>query len=401
MNPPIKEGKNSLTVLVDRLEACEDYRELSKVDYPLAEILFLVFCSNLCGCESYEELIDFGHLKLEWLRKYLPYVNGIPSHDTVNRVMSLLNTRELERVLVDYANYQLELPDGALVQIDGKRISGSATAKDQQIKKAKGGKQAVNMVNVFCREINSCLSSLRVRSKKVEHQAIGDILELLDLSKCLLTLDAAYCYKNVASQIKSADADYLIGLKENQPNLLAAAKEVLAQAESEDRYEEQKEKNRNRLEQRICRVVHIDQISEHIRSSYSALFNEWKGLSSFIEIRSYREDQTFQLPKNKAKSKKKNEELRYYICSQTLSAKASNYAVREHWGIENGLHWILDVIMGEDKSKKRVRNAAANYSIFRKLAYNKLKAFDDGKVSIRRRIKKCMMNEKYMENILK
>ncbi len=401
MKSQTKNSKNSLRVLVERLEECEDYRELPKVDYPLGEILFLVFCSNICGCESYEELIDFGHLKLEWLRKYLPYINGIPSHDTVNRVMSMLNTRQLEGVLVDFANYHLELPDGTLVQIDGKRISGSATAKEQQIKKAKGGKQAVNMVNVFCREINSCLSSLRVTSKKVEHQAITDVLDLLDLSNCLLTLDAGYCYKNVASQIKAADADYLIGLKENQPNLLAAAKVVLAQDECVDRYAEEKTKNRNRLEQRICRVVHVDELSEQMRSSYADLFNQWEGLSSFIEVRSYRKDLSFQLPKNKAKSNKKEEELRYYICSQALSAKASNQAIREHWGIENGLHWILDVVMGEDKSKKRAGNSAANYSIFRKLAYNKLKAYDDGKVSIRRRIKKCMMNEKYMENILK
>lgn len=402
----MNDSGNTMSLLIDCLDQCEDYREVSKVDYPLAEILFLVFSASICGSETYEEIVDFGEMKLDWLRTHLPYKAGIPSHDTVGRTLGMLNTRQLEKALVDYANYRLELPDGTLIQIDGKRISGSATKQEQQTKRGSGGKQAVNMVNVFCSEVKACLSSLRVQSKAAEHYAIAEILELLELSNCVITLDAAYCRKQVASQIASAGADYLIGLKRNQPTLFSAVQHLFEKDYDEDQqvvddHQEDRQKNRQRIEQRKCRVLHLDQLEDSQRAVYEPLFSQWSGLKSLIEIQSYRQDQAFQLPKNKAKSRAKEETIRYYICSQAMSARTANHVVRKHWSVENELHWMLDVVLGEDRSKKRAGNSAANYSILKKLAYNKLRAYADPKVSMRRRMKKCAMSPQYLNHILK
>ena len=173
-----------LRYLICKFNECDDYRDPLRIDYTLSEILFITFCSLTAGCESYQEISDFGHSKLMWLRKFLPFENGIPSHDTIGRALGMLNTKQLEKALVGFSKYGIELTNGTIISIDGKRISRSITIKEQQTKKDKGGKQAVNMVNVYCSELNSCLSSIRVESKTVEKSAISEILDLLDLSGC-------------------------------------------------------------------------------------------------------------------------------------------------------------------------------------------------------------------------
>ncbi|QQS30132.1 MAG: ISAs1 family transposase [Sphingobacteriales bacterium] len=180
----------------------------------------MVFCSLLCGCSSFEEISDFGQLKLDWLRKHLPYKKGIPSHDTINRLLSILNTKQLEKVLSGICQYSIHLTNGSIVNIDGKRLSGSATIKEQQTKNTEGGRHAVVMVNVYCDAVKACLASIEVSGKAGEKNAITEILEVLDLSNCILTLDAGYCYTDVAKEIIEAQADYVMGVKRINQNCL-------------------------------------------------------------------------------------------------------------------------------------------------------------------------------------
>lgn len=380
-----------LKVLISKLGELDDYRDPSRLTYTLIEILFLTFCGLICNCQSYEEIVDFGELKITWLRKFLPYKEGIPSHDTINRVLQVLNTKQLEKVLAGFCDYAIQLPAGTIINIDGKRINRSVTIKEQQTKKIHGGKQAINMVNVYCSMFNSCLASVRVSCKAGEKNALEDILEMLDLSECLITLDAGYCYPDVAEQIVESESDYLIGLKENQPKLYAATAEVLKKSTAITVHQDEQKQSHGRLEQRTCTVLNLNELEDSYKAEYGVLFERWLELKCLIMVVCQRTVKA---------TNKTSAEARYYICSSLLTAEQANQNVRGHWEVENSLHWILDATMGEDKGRKRAGNSAANLSILRKLAFNKLKAFEDPKVSVKRKMKKCAMSESYLENIL-
>lgn len=384
-----KEG--SLSFLLGNFKKCADYRDPSKIDYDLSEILFLTFCSVLSGSESYQEVVDFGELKIDWLRKFSPYSNGIPSHDTIGRVLSFLNTKQLEKVLTEFSSYGIELPNGSIVNIDGKWLSRSATIKEQQTKKSKGGKQAVNMVNVYCSELDSCLASIRVESKSGEKNSLPEILVLLDLSHSIITLDAGYCYPDVAAQIVEAEADYVIGLKGNQPKLYEAAKDLMKNCEAIEVHKDEEKDSHGRIEQRTCSVLNFSNLDQKYLDQYGVLFSKWKGLICLIMVVSQR------MIKSKNKS---STEARFYISSQQMMPKKSNEIIRGHWHVENKLHWTLDATFGEDRSTKRAGNSAQNFSILRKMGFNKIKAFDDPKVSMNRRLRKCALDEKYLEKVL-
>lgn len=385
------EKVGSLDFLLGKFEEFDDYRDSSKIEYSLSEVLFLTFCSLVSGSESYEEVVDFGNSKLNWLRKFSPYVNGIPSHDTIGRVLRFLNPKQLERALTEFSSYGIKLPNGSTVNIDGKWLGGSATKKEKQTKKSRGGKQAVNMVNVYCSKLNSCLGSIRVSSKTVERNALPEILTLLDLSYCMITLDAGYCHKETAKQIVGAEADYTIGLKNNQPKLLAAAQDLLENCPATELHVDEEEDSHGRLEQRTCKVLNFSNLDEEYKDEYGSLFSDWSGLQCLIMV---------VCDKLIKATGKTSAETRFYISSQQLRPKKANEIVRGHWQVENSLHWVLDVIFGEDRSTKRSGNSAQNFSVLRKMAYNKLKSFEDPKVSMKRRIRKCALDEEYLEQVL-
>jgi len=378
-------------ILISQFNNCDDYRLLSRTEHTLSEILFLTFCALVSGSETYEEVGDFGEMKLKWLRKFLPYKNGIPSHDTIGRVLSFLNVKHLEKALANFSSYGIELPNGSIVNIDGKWISRSATSKEQQTKKSQGGKRAVIMVNAFCSALNSCLSSIRVGSKSGEKKALEDILVLLDLSHCIITLDAGFCHKDVVQQIIDVEADYVIGLKKNQPTLFAAAKDLIHRCPATEVHTDPQTDSHGRLEQRTCKVLNFSNLDQEYLDQYGSLLSKWPGLNCFIMVQCQRTV--------KSKNKTSNE-ARFYISSQQMMPEKANTVVRQHWHVENSLHWVLDATMKEDKGTKRAGNAAANFSILRKMAFNKLKAFDDPKVSMRRRLKKCAMDENYLEKVM-
>ena len=391
MKQTTKIKANPLKILIGKLGECDDHRDPNRLSYSLVEILFLTFCGSVSSCETYEEIVDFGNLKLSWLRKFLPFKNGIPSPDTIGRILAVLNTKQLEKVLSGFCEYMIELPNGSVLNIDGKRISRSATIKEQQTKKSEGGKQAINMVNVYCSMVNSCLASIQVSCKAAEKKALDDILLLLDVSHCLLSFDAGYCYTDVAEQVVEAEADYLIGLKQNQPKLFEVAQDLLTNNPAIQIHEDEQTNGHGRIEQRTCTVLNISDLKKSQPKQYEELFQKWTGLKCLIKVVCQRTIKA---------TNKKSAEPRYYISSKEFDPQYANEIVRGHWGVENNLHWVLDAIFREDKSTKRAGNSAANFSILRKLAFNKLKSYDDPKVSMKRKMKKCAMSEQYLENIL-
>lgn len=376
-------SRNTFGSLIESFRSVPDPRlDRSKL-YPLIEILFLTTSAVLSGFEEWDEIVDFGEEKLSWLRKYLPYANGIPSHDTVNRVISLIDYRFFETCFIHWATMDIELPQGTLISIDGKKLRGSATKKEQQLPHLQGGKSAIHLVHAWCHDLQMCLAQYKTETKSNEITAIPVLLDFLEISGCIISIDAMGCQKTIAEKIIDKQADYIFGLKGNQEALSLAAftafKEQDAQAQRNK--DEQTEQNHGRKEMRSCRILPAEMLPDWGQGA------DWKGLKSIIQIQSQR---------SVLASGVVEKETRYYLSSLSVDAATFNLLVRSHWNIENQLHWSLDVIFGEDQSRKRIRNVAQNFSTIRKMALNLLKAMDE-KISINRKRNKCALSDQYRE----
>lgn len=381
-----KERKaNRFVSIIEVFKPMEDPRiERGKL-YPLIEILFLTVCSVISGFEEWEEVEDFGNEKIEWLRKYLPYANGIPSHDTINRVISILNQRVFEQCFMNWATMSITLPQGVVISLDGKKIRGSASKMEQQLPHDQGGKSAVHLVHAWCSELQVCLGQYQVDSKSNEIKAIDSLLDFLELEGCLVTIDAIGCQKAIVEKIVKNKADYLIGLKDNQGHLSDGALEAFEQEEpAETGIDVQEDKNHGRKEKRVCRVLAAETLP------HWAGAERWPELKTIIEIQAERYVMA---------SGKTEQEVRYYISSLQADAKTFNNLVRSHWNVENQLHWSLDVQFGEDASRKRIKNVAGNFSTIRKIAINLIKGNTE-KISVNRKRNKCAMSDSYRQKIM-
>ena len=354
--------------------------------YELIEIIFLTICAVFSGFETWEEIGDFGTEKLAWLQKYLPYKHGIPSHDTINRVMSMINHKVFEECFMSWASMALSLPGGTQISIDGKKLRGSATKKEQQTSNDQGGKQAIHTLNAWCNGLQMCLGQRQVDGKTNEITAIPELLDFLELEGTIISIDAMGCQKEIAGKIREKKADYIFGLKDNQESLSMGALEAFEarNAWNQQDYDEQDDKGHGRLEKRVCRILPAEELPQ------SAGAQAWKDLRRIVEIQAERVDKA---------SGKKEMEVRYYISSLEVDAKRFNELIRSHWGIENRLHWVLDAQFGEDLSRKRIRNVAQNFAIIRKIALNLVKANEE-KISVNRKRNKCAMSDSYRQKML-
>jgi predicted transposase YbfD/YdcC len=380
----------SLGNLLDYLQTIAEPRENYKIWYPLDEILFLTISSVISGCSEWQEIVDFGEDKLPWLRKYRPFLNGIPSHDTINRTVSLVNRASFEQMFTNWVKQNLSLPAGTLISLDGKKVRSSATKMEQQTPKSAGGKSAINLVEAWCSELSLCLSIHCVNEKSNEITAFPLILDDLDIEDCVISIDAMGCQKDLIKNIREKKADYVLGLKLNQPTLFRSVVTAFENTiETEDKtdkmyYSIESEVGHGRIEERVCRVLNADKMP---------VFNAkegWMSLNSVIQIQSERT-----ITATGAVSR----DTRYYVSSLKIPAENMANYVRNHWGIENKLHWSLDVYFSEDDSRKRKGNAAANFGTILRMAHNLLKS-EDEKISIKRKIKKCARSDEYRQKIL-
>jgi len=366
----------------------EDPRIDRKKQFSLMEVLFLVVSAILSDCDTWEEIEWFGEMKLGWLRKYLPYTNGIPSHDTINRVMSLLDVEALQRAFINWATMEVNLPNGALICFDGKKLCGSASKTEQQLSREAGGKYAKHILHAWCAELEICLGQIEVEDKTNEITAIPQMLEILSeaivIKGAVITIDAIGCQKAITEKIVEKGADFVIGVKDNQPRLRQAIEDAFSNTDVENMAEgsdyEAEKKSHNRIERRVCSVISAGELSEEIRS-------EWPLVKSITRVTSKR------YPKGK------EEEFcdRYYITSLELDSKQIAMYIRGHWGIENKLHWQLDVTFGEDASQKQTQNAAQNFSAMLKVALNLITTNALEKGSKKGKRKKCAFSDNYRE----
>ncbi|MCB9303826.1 MAG: ISAs1 family transposase [Lewinellaceae bacterium] len=330
------ENRVSLQSLVTVFEGVPDFRIDRHKKYTLGEILFLTLSAVISGFTEWEEIADFGEEKLGWLRGFYLYENGTPSHDTINRVVSLLDYRAFEEHFIRWATQDIKLPDGTVINVDGKKLRGSASKKEQQTPHSEGGKGAVHLVQAWCNELQLCLGQYKTEDKSNEITAIPALLEWLDVRGCIITIDAMGCQKVIAQQIIKQEADYVLGLKNNHSKLLEDVKGLFEQAgiitEQElqlemepEHLQEQTSRGHGRLEKRVCRILPAYLLGEEFQL-------EWAGLQSIVEITAHRYVMA---------SGQFSLERRYYISSLNSGATEFNQIVRSHWAIENNLHWSL------------------------------------------------------------
>jgi len=354
-----------------RIERCKKHN--------LLDILFLTVSAVLSGAQGWEAIEDFGYAKLEWLKRFVKLPHGIPRHDTIARVMGRLEPSALQKCFFEWMNDVVEAIDGDVVAIDGKSLRGSFDRASR--------KNALHMVSAWSCAGGMALGQVKTSEKSNEITAIPRLLELLELKKCIVTIDAIGCQKDIAENILAKKADYVLGVKKNQPALydnfiqyfekhLLLKEELPAGAG----YFETVDKGHGRFETRRC--------WQSTELQFSPAAKEWKGIRSILRVENERSTES-----------KTSKEVRYFISSLPLNPERALSSIRQHWFVENQLHWVLDVTFGEDKSRIRRGDAPENMGVLRRLALNICKRCSTGE-SNPRKLRKAGWDDSFREKLL-
>lgn len=355
----------------------DDPRIERKKLHPMPEILLLTLCAVICGAESWDDIETFGQAKVEFLRRYLPYTHGIPSDDTLRRFFRAIDPDQFQRLFIEWIRTWLN-PEVAdkVVAIDGKTLRGSRN----------GEQMPIHLVSAFASEAGIVLGQVKTHEKSNEITAIPELLEWLDVRGAIVTIDAMGCQKAIAEKIVDKGGDYLLALKGNQSRLHDDVRlhfeEPGPQASIQMEQAETLDKGHGRIEVRHCHVsTDIDWLKER--------HPEWKNLNSIVAITSERHI-----------GETVTQETRYFISSSLIPAERMLAAVRLHWGIENQLHWVLDMSFGEDQSRIRKGNAPNNVAIIRHAALNMIRGAKTKRMSIKRMRKAAGWDDALLNDVL-
>ena len=355
----------------------DDPRIDRKKLHPMPEILLLTLCAVICGAESWDDIETFGQAKLEFLRRYLPYVHGTPSDDTLRRFFRAIDPAQFQRLFIEWIRAWLH-PEVAdkVVAIDGKTLRGSHN----------GEQLPIHLVSAFASEAGIVLGQIKTHEKSNEITAIPELLEWLDVRGAIVTIDAMGCQKAIAEKIVDKGGDYLLALKGNQSSLHDDVRlhfeAPSPQASSRMEQAETLDKGHGRIDVRRCRVsTDIDWLKER--------HPEWNNLNSIVAITSERHI-----------GETVTQETRYFISSALIPAERMLAAVRLHWGIENQLHWVLDMSFGEDQSRIRKGNAPSNVAIIRHAALNMIRGAKTKRMSIKRMRKAAGWDDALLNDVL-
>lgn len=369
--------------ILTNFSALEDPRmERTKI-YPLMEIIFLVVSAALSGCEGWKSIKDFGDIKLSWLRQFLPYKSGIPVDDTIARVMRRLDTKQFQTCFINWMQGVATVTNGDVIAIDGKTLRRSYDNNS--------GKSAIHMVSAWSAANGVVLGQEKTAEKSNEITAIPELLDVLALKGCIVSIDAMGCQKEIAKKIVSKKADYVLALKGNQGNLHGDVKTFFTDAMNsnfinvEHDFFEEFDKGHGRIEHRQCWVINpVQQLA-----CFSGL-EKWSSLNSIIMIKTKRELKG-----------KTTEDLRFYLSSCIASAESMLNIVRNHWQVENTLHWTLDVTFREDESRIRKDAGPENFAIIRHIALNVLRKCDSIKASVKRKLSMAALDDNFRTTLIK
>lgn len=363
-----------LKSFLEHFSELEDPRYEGFVVYPLPEILLGVLVGTLCGGEDWEEIVLFCEEKLDLLRQFLPYENGVASPKTFWRVFELLDAQAFAACFAAWMNDLVGAVKG-VVAVDGKTMRGA--------RQGAGGEKALHVLSAYAHETGLVIGQRCVDGKSNEITAIPELLKTLALEGAVVTIDAMGTQKAIAQAILNKKADYVLALKGNQSALCDDVRLFFADKEVACDVFATTDSGHGRIEERACRATEdIAWLKER--------HPDWQGLRSIAAVDSMRTDK---------KSGKAAAETRFYISS--LPAKACELlgATRAHWSIENNLHWMLDVVFGEDLCQTAKKNAALNLGVVRKMALGLIKR-QPARMPIKRKIKKASCNNDFLMAIL-
>jgi predicted transposase YbfD/YdcC len=347
------------------------------LDHKLFDIIFITVCATVAGCDDWASIVIFANERIEWFKQYCELPNGIPSRWTFQRVFQHLNSAALHNAFSNWMREIHKVSKGDIVAIDGKTLCGSFDTRNEQA--------AIHVVSAWASENRLVLGQLKTEAKSNEIKAIPQLLELLELSDAIITIDAMGCQKKMASIIREREADYVLAVKGNQENLQTDVEltfDVAEEKEMESFF--MSEEGHGRIEKR--EYYQCQDLSQ-IRN-----ISEWKDLRSLIKAVNYRVE---------TNTGKMSIETRYFISSLGLDIKLAAKAIRGHWGIENNCHYTLDVVFKEDANRTRTDNGAENLSVVRHIAMNYLQQAKDIKCSIKNRRLKAALNTEILTKILK
>lgn len=364
--------------LTDHFASIRDPRVERNRLYPLMEIMLLVVCATLSGAEGWEAMEEFGKEKLDWLRTFAPFANGIPSHDRIADVISRLNPKAFQSAFFSWTQAVAEATEGDIVAVDGKTSRGSRDRRR--------GLQALHMVSAWSNRNRLVLGQEATEEKSNEITAIPKLLELLELKGCIVTIDAMGCQSKIAEQIIDQGGDYVLGLKGNQSTLHEEVEDFFNTARAGEfadvtyDYAEETDKDHGRLEVRRYWITEaLGTLSEPER---------WTGLRSIGMV----ERECWIAERHSL-------ERRFFINSIPAQAGRFAEAVRGHWGVENLLHWRLDVVFREDANRIRKGNAPAILTSLRHLCMNLLER-EPSKLGMSKKRRKATWNDDYRAKVV-
>ena len=365
---------NNKKGILSYFSGMKDHRLDRRKKHDMLDIIVITIAAVLSGADDWYDIEEFAEIREDWLKTFLSLENGIPSHDTFNRFFANMNPTAFEHCFQQWIDSIEGLGKSQLISIDGKTIRGAK----------QGGKpSSIHLISAWASEHEVVLGQLRVHEKSNEITAIPALLEAIFIENSLVSIDAIGCQTEIAKKIIDEKGDYLLAVKENQKGLHTDLLDSFRFLKTEEVITDI-DAGHGRIEKRKCSIVkdlsHITEV------------DKWKNLSTLIKIESER------FHKSTGKTER---QTRYYISSKEESADYFQQNVRSHWGIENKLHWMLDMVFHEDASRKRAGNAAQNFSMVTKIALKMLKMDTLSKRSIKTKRKRASWDGEYIKHLLK
>ena len=372
-----RSGLDETVVFLRHFEDLPDPRQPGKVTYPLDEILLLCLLAVMAGADTFTDIALFGAKKLDFLRRFRPYRDGTPTHDHLGDILATIDAEAFQRCFVAWVSALTGIPEG-VVAIDGKTVRRSHH-------KSKG-KAAIHMVSAFAARQRLVLGQVKVAEKSNEIIAIPKLLDMLAIEGAIVTIDAMGCQRDIARKIVAKKADYILALKGNQSSLqedvrlLAAEQRANGFKDTKISQHQTIDSDHGRIETRDITVIHdVGWLRER---------HDWPGLNGVVIVESQRET-----------GDKTERETRFYITSLVLLAALIGPMVREHWAVENSLHWVMDMIFRDDECRVRTDHAPANFTTIKHMALNLIRRAS-GKHSLRARRKVAAWDEDFLASMI-
>lgn len=348
--------------------------------HKLIDIITIAICAVVCGADGWIDIEMYGVARKKWLEKFLELPNGIPSHDTFARVFSQINPEEFNKCFLSWVKGISSTAVGEIIAFDGKQSRNSGDKKNDR--------GVINTVSAWATSTRIVLGQQKVEGKSNEITALPELIKVLDLAGCIVTIDAMGCQREIVKKIVEKDADYVIAVKKNQPSLYEQIEQLFKQAIKTNGKDlnmssfSSKEMNRGREE--IRNYLMLTDVAKQIDP-----LGKWEKLTSIGMVESIR-----------VVNGKTSVETRYFINSLKNDAQKLAQAIRGHWSVENSLHWVLDVAFKEDGSRIRKDNAPANFAVLRHIAVNIIGQNKSRKLSVRSKRFLATLDEEYSTELL-